>query len=412
MLINKSKVYLVAVNFCITVFVLFPTGEFFGFPVKKIALLISLPIIAYQICFQTKNLDNYIGYYFLSCAVLFAWVVVGVLNAGEYAHSLQEYSFTVVYMIVFLMLLPIVNVRSGMASFYRCLLTISFIYSLIKLVVSILIYLAFFDIGMFLAFYKVAFGVPLSTLAIPPTGLWRINNANDILIFIMFMHVFLYWREFPYSFVFKVLWVLVVFSAIYISFSRLGFLIISLSFIGYTIRYKTAYIYSSLFLFLIFITFLIQTEITSGLQERFTGDATAESNSIKTTQVDLILGELSENIFLGSGWGVPMKSYVRSEFSPYSYESQFPSFLYKLGLVGFSIFISGLISLALYNYSMWKKNLIDANDFIIKNMLFSLFIFACCVNLYYSGVVPAVTLAFIILSNPIYLRQRDFNFSL
>ncbi|WP_105253995.1 hypothetical protein [Pseudoalteromonas sp. T1lg75] len=403
MKISFHDIYVNCVVFCLSIFIIFPTGSLLGFPVKKFFLMLMMPIFLVGLFLFKFRFSKYIVGYFLCLISLSFWVLIGGGNLGDFKDPIEEYSFTLSYIIIFLLLIPISEHRASITYFYKALIIISFIYAMMKVCVSLLIFIGYFDIAVFLGAYEMLFGVPLSTLPIPPEGMWRINNANDIFVFTIFAYSLLYWKSFGFNIFFKILWFSVLFLSIYISFSRIGFLIVAISLVVFLFRYKNSMFYGGVFVLLAGVALVSSEGVINGLKDRFSGDATAESNSIKTNQVSFIVGELESSPIIGKGWGVPMDSYIRSEFSPYSYEAQFPSFAYKLGLIGFSIFTMAFVFLFMHLGKMKSSGLLSFNDYIIKCFMLCFFILSCCVNLYYSGVVPAVTLAFIVFNVPKYI---------
>ncbi|WP_339060912.1 O-antigen ligase family protein [Tepidibacillus marianensis] len=102
-----------------------------------------------------------------------------------------------------------------------------------------------------------------------------------------------------------------------------------------------------------------------------------ESNSIRKEQAVKLIAEFFNHPIFGKGFGGTLESgYVRSVSEPYSFELSYLELLYKLGIVGFSIFVMGLV--------LFFRAILNLND---KKMNITLF-------------AAGISLLFISITNP------------
>lgn len=82
-----------------------------------------------------------------------------------------------------------------------------------------------------------------------------------------------------------------------------------------------------------------------------------ESNNIRKEQSNELLQEFSNQPIFGKGFGSTLDSgYIRSAEEPYSFELSYFELLYKLGIVGFSLFIIGIVIFGLTLFQIKEKN--------------------------------------------------------
>lgn len=380
--------------------ILLPSGSVFNLPIKHAAtIFLFIPaLIIYVYKYRVKQ-DFNISLFILSYMILFLWVFVGIEKHSNAKYAMSEYSFFAVYILVVGGFFVLCQNELVKERIYRAFLWIFVWYVCLRLALVSFIYLEIVSISDFLLFYKSVFGLNQSSFPMVPVGLWRINSANDIFLFLGAYYFVVNYKWLGGSSILKCLLLVAIVLACYVAFSRIGFIILVLAMSMRFILSKKIAVY---FIVLVCASFLSvgyfsqKFEVGTSIVERFTGDATKESNDIKVNQIDAIGNTINSQPILGVGFGGSLMGNIRSEDSPFSYEAQIPSFFAKLGVLGFFIFILANFSLLMF--------LIKVNDIFRQRLMlsigcltsFSLFFGVSFVNLYYTGVVPSLVLAFIL----------------
>lgn len=82
----------------------------------------------------------------------------------------------------------------------------------------------------------------------------------------------------------------------------------------------------------------------------------AEADSVRTEQIrELVIGIKNAPIW-GHGMGSFLPDLIRSEEIPFSYEAEYLSFVYQLGIVGFIILIVGILCIYLKRLWIYVRN--------------------------------------------------------
>lgn len=102
----------------------------------------------------------------------------------------------------------------------------------------------------------------------------------------------------------------------------------------------------------------LQDQLESLTHQRQDVAGTAEANSLRAKQNEVLLDKWSESKWLGFGYGAYAEDCIRNESFPFMYESLIPALLMKLGIVGmlcWGIFVLALVVFAVK--ALWKKPL-------------------------------------------------------
>ena len=70
---------------------------------------------------------------------------------------------------------------------------------------------------------------------------------------------------------------------------------------------------------------------------RFFSSYVSESDSIRMEQLQKFMEEIPKHLWLGKGMGSYLPDYLRSIETPFSYELEYVSYIYQLGIVGFML---------------------------------------------------------------------------
>lgn len=71
----------------------------------------------------------------------------------------------------------------------------------------------------------------------------------------------------------------------------------------------------------------------------------AESDDVRQMQMRELMKGIKESPVIGHGFGSYIENFIRSSSLPFSYEIEYLSFVYQMGILGFTIFILGIIGL-------------------------------------------------------------------
>ena len=102
----------------------------------------------------------------------------------------------------------------------------------------------------------------------------------------------------------------------------------------------------------------LQKQLQDLANQRQDVTGTAEANSLRAIQNEVLLEKWSESKWLGFGYGAYAEDCIRNESFPFMYESLIPALLMKLGIVGmlvWGIFVLALVVFAIK--ALWKKPL-------------------------------------------------------
>ena len=100
----------------------------------------------------------------------------------------------------------------------------------------------------------------------------------------------------------------------------------------------------------------LQDQLEDLTSQRQDAAGTAEANSLRAMQNEVLLNKWSESKWLGFGYGAYAEDCIRNENFPFMYESLIPALFMKLGiagLLGWAVFVLALVVFAVK--AMWKK---------------------------------------------------------
>lgn len=83
------------------------------------------------------------------------------------------------------------------------------------------------------------------------------------------------------------------------------------------------------------------------LRFRFFSSFSVDSDSVRSVQIAKLMEGIKQKPWFGHGMGSYLPDYLRSETLPFSYETEYLSFVYQLGIVGFVVLIMGNICIFL-----------------------------------------------------------------
>lgn len=123
------------------------------------------------------------------------------------------------------------------------------------------------------------------------------------------------------------------------------------------------------------------------IEFRFFSSFAAESDDVRQMQMRELMKGIKESPVIGHGFGSYIENFIRSSSLPFSYEIEYLSFVYQMGILGFLIFILGIIGLYIRRIGEYAIK----NDGIVK--IFTL------IALLWFVVRPAFNPAFLGLQN-------------
>ena len=91
---------------------------------------------------------------------------------------------------------------------------------------------------------------------------------------------------------------------------------------------------------------------------RFFSSYVSESDSIRVEQLQKFMEEIPKHLWLGKGMGSYLPDYLRNIETPFSYELEYVSYIYQLGIVGFVLIIGVMVLVYvkhIYEYSKYNE---------------------------------------------------------
>lgn len=273
--------------------------------------------------------------------------------------------------------------------------------------------------------YNNLFGGIIMSQPISELGFLRIDTANDVLPFYIFLF-YLYDNNFSnikkiITSIFMFIYILIIYSRIFIAFYVFSLIIILFHKLIIKLKYKNikfiinkrvAIIAMMIFILLCGSGYLltktsVYKEVKGLIVERFVGDATKYSDDIRLNQKKAIMNEIENSIVIGKGIGSYADELIRSEINKYSYELEYLAFIMQFGVIGFILLIIGMfmfIFIILYQYINNKNKVL-----IIPILLCTIFqIGKMTTNPFFDKIIVLflVSLAFLINSDRIIERKK------
>lgn len=238
-----------------------------------------------------------------------------------------------------------------------------FIMLLLKMLLKFLMETAFvvgiFDYDGVSRFYMTVFSAEATTMTMNfgSVELVRIQDSSDAVVFTLLPF---YWfmpeksgKKRGILLILIAAYALIVFSRIYLV-EAASFVLVTVLYYWKSIpcRQKIAGAGGVILIVAVFAKPLIEMLIF-----RFFSSFTMESDTIRAVQMEKLWKGIQESPVLGHGMGSYLPDYIRSGMFPFSYEMEYLSFIYQLGILGFVLIIGGITGIFIRRiYPYYKEN--------------------------------------------------------
>ena len=383
-IINRSLYYTYIIF--ISLSIILPFGKVGNFSIFQIAFLLNffLLIIYFATCnpkLSKLQVGKFLYYILFSSLFLCIWFVVGILNDNVLSVNISQLkTFTITFSVVYITYLLLLSKVIEFRQFFYIIIYSTLFYCLVKFVLCYLMLIGVIDYNLLIKYLQ---SQDINLVSAPILdGIPRFQILNDNVIpfstFIVLNINFFMIRINKYI---KFLFLFASISALYIAFSRyLWFLQIFVFILSYIqgfklskrgllpklkrLSVKKSYFYLP-FILVFFLYILInpisQEWLTSVFIERFLGDNTQLSDSIREGQYIALIKEIWVSPFMGKGFGGFVPNLIRDELNPYSYELQWLSFLMQFGFIGIFILLLHIFSILFFKFPQEKTSNFSIN---------------------------------------------------
>lgn len=338
----------------------FPSGAIAGLPIQKV--LISIIIISSSMIFVHQGCVLEIVreslFEVLVAVVGLAWCLAGWYK-GE-LWSITVFSLLYIGAVILLVFKYLLKYRYlDINMIIRCLLFMILIKIALKLFVETAFVAGVLDYEGVSQFYLRIFHTEVTTMTMDfgNVELVRIQDSSDAIVFTLLPFFWLVPERKRSERI-----ILVFFMAVYamIVFSRV-YLLEFACFVLITVIYYWKQIPRNQkaigVVFAALVAIVLARPVIEMLKFRFFSSFTVESDTTRAIQMRELWGGISDKLWFGHGMGSYLPDYIRSEMFPFSYELEYLSFVYQLGIIGFLLIIGGIIGIFLKQlYPYFRKN--------------------------------------------------------
>lgn len=387
---NKlSKLLNVVIYLCIMSYAL-PTGVMMGIPIQKI--LVCLLIILGGICLiAQRKIFEIIKSAKLELILFvlgFFACMVSMKCGNEW--SIKFAGLFYISVIVFLELYFLVRYElTEPEKIVECILYMMLLKIIGKIIIEMVFVCKLIEYESVIQFYLNTFGTEASTMTmhLGRILLIRVQTSSDIIVVTLMPF---YWMMKKYKksvrgllFVLSGIYTLIVFSRVLIvEFCCFAF--VAVLYYWKKIPRKVRYIGVAL---LAVSSIVWLKPVVKMIEFRFFSSFAAESDDVRQIQMRALMNGVKESPIFGHGFGSYISGYTRSESIPFSYEIEYLSFVYQMGIVGFIVFVGGVLLIYIRKIGEYARR----NSWVIK--LFTL------IGLSWFVVRPAFNPAFLGLQN-------------
>lgn len=355
-------------NYIVCAFIIsyvLPSGIVAGVPIQNVLVVLAF-FCSLTILVRKRYILDIIAdsVYEIVIAIFgLIWCITGWYKGNSFCIQV----FVLLYMGAFIILgmkyllkYGVLDINMVMQSIYYMLL----VKMVIKFVIEIVYIAGLLDYDGISQFYFQFFSTTVTTMTMDMGNieLVRIQEASDAIVFTLIPFYWFMpeqrWKKRIILIMMMGIYTFFVFSRIYIVEATV-FVLIALIYYWKEIPRKQKMIGVSCFLATVTIC---AKHVFSMLKLRFFSPLTVESDTIRVIQMKELLRGSMDSFWIGHGMGSFLPYYIRNESFPFSYELEYLSFLYQLGIIGFALIIVGIIGIFLKQiYPFFRKNL-----FIVK----------------------------------------------
>lgn len=348
-----------------------PSGILGGVPVQRLCIY-ALLLCAAAAALKENTIGGLIRQFRAEIIVMGAgvlWWAVSFAKGEPYCTRF----FSLLYVTLFLFTAVVILLRCGvlrMDAVLLCLLVMLFGKMLEKIGMEIVFLLKLLPYEQVGAFYQTVFGTDVTTMTMDlgAVELIRVQSSSDALV--LSLSPFLWFmpqirrQVRGLLFVLTGVFALIVFSRIYLV-QFVCFAGVLAVYYGRKASWKVracaagAAALSAVFWL---------PPALDLIRLRFFSSFVSESDSIRTEQLARFLEAIPQRLFTGHGMGSFLPDYQRSAQYPFSYELEYVSYIYQLGLIGFALIIGGMVFIyvkRIYGYARYNAGILQFVSLLI-----------------------------------------------
>jgi len=320
-------------------------------PIRELLFLILLIKLAYNICIKGFKDRDKKAVMVISILVPLYGIVVAFLRNNNLSYVFDDgksYFFFIIGLCIYSLIYYSPNLKQSVIKHFMMASLLAAIVSIMIFVVSCFIPAVLYNMGAWLGQHNLGFA------GIEVNGLPRVFLRAEIYVMTSFFFalgnlIATGKKSFYNSLTLKAIYL---FSLV-ISNTRgiwiatiLGILIFWAS-SNFTFK---KILVTFIIIILIFLAPNMFPNVSTKIMSRLTSSidfTDNQSNAIRDDQSFYLMEEFKNHPVLGKGFGATLSSgFTRSKETPYSFEMSYLELLYKLGIIGFGIFIIGLVWIA------------------------------------------------------------------
>lgn len=406
--ISFQSILNLAAGFYILTYML-PSGIIAGVPIQKYAVCLFAGLSA-LVFLQKRVVAEIIKNSVFETALLgtaLVWCLYSALHGQALSVKFAEllYISVMIFLVfVFLVKYDLIDIRF----IIRCVFLMLLLKSAGRFVMEAAFLLKMISYEEIVPFYELHFGTFVSTMTMDlgSLELVRIQCSSDAIV-VSLMPFFWVMPKFGKRikaglFIITGIYVMIVFSRIFIAQFCCSAIVILLYY-WKKIPRKAIYIGAAVF---VVSAFFWLEPVVSMIKFRFFSSFSVESDSVRNIQGEKLLEGIRQKPWLGHGMGSYLPDYIRSEAVPFSYEKEYLSFVYQLGIVGFVALIGGNICIYVRKlYAYVRKNIKIVQVFSLLCMAW--FLVRPLFNPSFLGLQNGFSIIGTLLLNVYYVKEAD-----
>lgn len=327
-----------------------PSGSIYGIPVKHMAIACLLAVVlAYVV--KERRILSVVKFRPLLVALalistLLLWVLITFMHNPEFTYyALSQWKGLALTIFLPAMLLTLSRLDLLQKNELESVFTISgVVFASLKVAIVLLIAADVVEIEYIVSEFSLIFGIGITHMLLGE-DVYRLFVVNDLIVLFSLYLVISGRVRISNGLLLGVLAIL--FLSIFFAYSRvffvasLGVAILALIEHGELkgVLIRLAHLTGALFVAGSVIWVLLNsdgaTDVTDSLRERFNSEAVDLSDNTRLAQIDALWSASMDRLVLGAGLGSYLEELPRGTAgSPFSYEVQWLSYVYQLGIVG------------------------------------------------------------------------------
>lgn len=359
-----KKLLNVVIYMCIMSYAL-PTGVIVGIPIQKILVCLLIILGGISLIREKKSIEILqnskieillLGLGFLACMIS---LVKGNVWSIRFA-GLFYISVIVFAELYFLTKYELADPEK----ITECILYMMLLKIAGKIIVELVFVFKLIEYEAVIQLYLHVFGTEVSTMTmhLGKLLLIRVQSSSDIIVITLMPF---YWMMRKYRkagrsilFVLTGIYTFIVFSRVLlVEFAC--FACVAVLYYWKKIPKKIRYIGAIL---LVVSSVIWLKPLVKMVEFRFFSSFAAESDDVRQMQMRELVNGIKEHPIFGHGFGSYIETFTRSDSIPFSYEIEYLSFVYQMGIAGFVIFVGGVLLVYISKIRKYARK----NTWVIK----------------------------------------------